>query len=139
MVSGPHEIDARVVSTCRVAGEACPREVDVPVAGPAGAVPLDRGFVVELAEQVRRRRALSNVDGAHELLAVVDRCTVRAPGVLVCGDPHVAQRLRRPFWVSRTLRSGEQAAMVIPGEDRIARLGRPNLRLRGERRLVPRI
>src|SRR5439155_25904269 len=88
------EVDARVEAARTVAGKPRPGEIDVAVARAARAIDLDRGLVVELAEQVRGGRALPHSEGANEPLAVRERGTVHAGRVLVRGDPDVAERLR---------------------------------------------
>src|SRR5204863_992203 len=128
MVRRADEVDARVEAVRATAREARPREIDVAIALAAGAVDLDRRLIVELPQQVRRRRALRNVDGSLELLAVVRRRTAWTIGVLVRPDPHVAEGLSRPFWIGRTLRAREQASVVVPREDGITRIGCPHMR-----------
>src|SRR5439155_25675951 len=71
VVGRADEVDARVEAARTITREACPREVNVSVAGTAAPVDLDRRLVVELAEQVRRRGAGPNVERPNELLAVV--------------------------------------------------------------------
>src|SRR5437016_13056417 len=97
MVGRADEVD--LVRTTAV--EARPREVDVAVARAAGPVGLDRRLVVEYAEQVRRRRAVSNDGAAVVLEAVLGRISrVRAPGAPVARAEHVAERPRGTGWNS---------------------------------------
>ena len=123
VVGRADEKDARVEAVGRVAGEARPGEVDVAVTWAAGAIDLDRRLVVELAEQVRRRGALRDVDRLLELLAVVDRGGGLATWVFVRPHPDVAEGLRRAGWIARALRAGEKPAVVVPGEHRVAGVG----------------
>jgi hypothetical protein len=136
VVGRADEVDARVEAIRATAREARPREVDVAVALAAGAVDLERRLIVEFPQQVRRRRALRDVDGDDELLAVFRRRAVLAVGVLVRPDPHVAECLGRAFRIARALRAGEQPAVAVPREHRIARISSSHVRTCGVRRLI---
>src|SRR5207247_8618053 len=134
-----HEVDTRVETARATTREPRPREIDVPVAGAAGPIDLDRCLVVELAEQIRRRRAGRDVELPDELLAVLARWPVHTLRILIRAHPDVAERLRRPFCVAGTFRAGEQSPMPVPRQHRIARIGSPDLRRSGIRRAVARI
>ncbi len=91
---------------------------------------------MEFTQQVRCRRALRDVDGGDELLAVVRRRAVLPAGVLVRPDPHVAERLGRAFRIAGALRAGKKASVGVPSEHRIARISSSHVRTCSVRRLI---
>src|SRR5437660_10624497 len=108
MIRRADEVDARVEAAWPITGEPRPREVHIHVAGATRPVDLDRSLVMELAEQIRRRRTRRHVERADELLTILARRPVDALRVFVCPDPDVAERFRRPSGIARALRAREQ-------------------------------
>ena len=88
MVGRARELDRDAA----VAGEARPREVDVAAAGGARPIGRDGRLVVELAEQVRRRRAARHDGRALEGLAVVDGVD-RAPAEFTNVATHTSPKV----------------------------------------------
>src|SRR5207244_12639824 len=78
-------------------------------------------------------------DGAGELLAVVQGVAAGPGGVDVARDPLVAERLLRAGRVVARLGAHEHAAVAVPGDDRIAGAGGPDLRESAERGRVARV
>ena len=75
----------------------------------------------------------------HEALAVVDRRAAGPARVVVDGDEDVAEGLLGPGRIVRRFRAHEHAAVAIPGDDRVARAGGPDVGLRGVGRGVVRV
>src|SRR5881275_2790779 len=94
------------------------------------AVGLDGVLVVELA--VERGRARRDRLRALVQQAVPGRVAVLAVGVDEPGDPHVATLLERLLGVRRALRAHERSTLAVPGDDRVARVERPDVGERGE-------
>src|SRR5436189_2799088 len=111
MVGRACEVDA---DAAEVPVEAGIREVDVPVANGACSVGLDCRLVVELPEQVRRRRAFCD----NRRPVVLETVATRRPGLTLriaeARDPDVAERLLRSGRVVGALGAEERAAMCIP-------------------------
>src|SRR5438477_544507 len=119
-----------------VAGEARVREVHVAVAARSAAVGLDRGLVVELPEEVRCRAAVGHDLRVSESLPVVDGRSGGATRVVESRDPDVAEGLLGPGRVVRALGAEVRVAVAVPGDDRVARARRPDMRKGGVWRLV---
>ena len=103
------------------ADEPGPAGVDVAVEAPAGPVDLERGLVRE--DAVQGRRSLTDDDGPQVVLRVAPvRCA------RVGGHPHVAVLRVGPVEGDA---AGEEPAVTVEGEQRIARLGLPAVQRRG--------
>src|SRR6185436_18450762 len=100
--------------------EARPGEVDVAVASAAGAVSLDGRLVVELAQQIGRRRSGSHQGRSLVEFAVIQSVAGFTAGILETRYPGVAKCLFRAGRIVGTLRPKEHAAVTVPRDYGIA-------------------
>src|SRR5437763_559076 len=88
---------------------------------------------------VGSRGPSGDIQRLRELLPVVLVVDVHAAWILERAHPHIAEGLRRSGGISRAFRSGEEPAVIVPGQYRITRGGRSHMRVGRIRRRVLRI